>query len=93
MFRSLSTENGVKIDDPCHVNEQIEVNTETKSQKFELISTIQHIGKHANCGHYVSFRKFQNKWLKCDDSTIMAIERIQQLELSCLFIYKRSINS
>lgn len=47
-----------------------------RGRVFQLISMIEHLGV-SSFGHYLCYRKFYDKWLKCNDSKVRFVSKEQ----------------
>ena len=58
-----------------------------KLEKYSLEGIVEHYGNSIGEGHYISFIKEQQKWFKCDDSTIT--ERRVLTEKPYFLVYRK----
>lgn len=67
------------------------VSSGVEGRKYELVSTVTHHGGEATRGHYTADVRYpNNKWLRFDDASVMAISARQVLhDKAYLLFYKQ----
>ena len=66
---NTSTKNLVKI----FIEDEIEISTEDKVEKYDLFGIIIHIGNSPNRGHYTAFIKMNEQWFYYNDSQVYKV--------------------
>jgi ubiquitin C-terminal hydrolase len=78
--RFLKTSHKVDFEEFLHFKEHLLHNNENKNvdkvDLYKLSSVINHVG-NVNGGHYYSFHKFKDSWVKCDDDNVSFINERQ----------------
>ena len=63
---------------------------DSKPADYELFAMISHKGPSANCGHYVSFVKKENKWVLFNDEKVAHLPSIEDAACEAyLYFYRR----
>jgi ubiquitin C-terminal hydrolase len=95
--RFIYTEKGpAKIHSPITgIPEQLDAKhltiKDTPQGVYELTSFIIHLGISLNRGHYISYLKKENRWIKCDDNNTSYVKEsdvLQDLSNSYMCFYK-----
>lgn len=78
---------------PIEVPLDLDTNQFVKgSGTYQLIGTIQKVGKSRNAGHYIAYVKIGEVWYQCDDARVMAYDQVpvDEIESSVFFVYHRN---
>merc|ERR1712115_495567 len=79
---------GRKIQSRCSPLQNLDININGETKKYELQCIIEHIGFNYNSGHYMSYLKKNNTWYCANDRIITRIET-NNYQLSPTSIYIR----
>merc|ERR1712215_660748 len=65
---------GSKLQSQCIPLQNLDININGQTKKYELHYIIEHIGSNYNSGHYMSYFKKNNTWYCANDRSITRIE-------------------
>ena len=65
---------GLKSKSECIPLQNLDININGQTKKYELHYIIEHIGSNYNSGHYMSYFKKNNTWYCANDRSITRIE-------------------
>ena len=68
---------GRKLKSKCIPLQNLDININGQTKKYELHYIIEHIGSNYNSGHYISYFKKNNTWYCANDTIITRIETQQ----------------
>ncbi len=87
--RVIKNSNAIDIDNKLEVDLRKIFNSEEKIL-YQIVSAVVHIGNSADCGHYVSVVKKNEKWYICNDSSVKIISNpINELAHGSIFLLER----
>ena len=76
-------EDRTKLTNPIEFPEELDarlLNVQgSPSGSYELSSFIVHLGSSPNGGHYIAYRKVQDRWMKCNDGRVSYISKEEML--------------
>ncbi len=84
-----------ELSDKLDIKVEYEPEMEILGELFELMAVVCHIGARTGSssggGHYVTFRKFDSSWLKCNDAVItkIALEHVVSNKNAYLLLYSK----
>merc|ERR1711867_211752 len=64
---------GTKKESQCIPLQNLDININGETKKYELHYIIEHIGPNLHCGHYISYFKKNNTWYCANDKVITRI--------------------
>merc|ERR1712243_242318 len=81
---------GRKLKSKCIPLQNLDININGQTKKYELHYIIEHIGSNYNSGHYISYFKKNNTWYCANDTIITRIETQQLPTQPYINIYKEA---
>ena len=71
----------------------VDIETLEGIKRYEVVATIEHIGKEMKSGHYISYIKRNNNWFLCDDTKItpLANDNTSPTKNSYIILLKEAI--
>ena len=79
---------GMKSKSECIPLQNLDININGQTKKYELHYIIEHIGSNYNSGHYMSYFKKNNTWYCANDRSITRIETQNLQTQPYINIYK-----
>merc|ERR1712215_282367 len=81
---------GSKLQSQCIPLQNLDININGQTKKYELHYIIEHIGSNLNSGHYMSYFKKNNTWYCANDRSITRIETQNLPTQPYINIYKEA---
>merc|ERR1712002_1362052 len=79
-----------KKESQCIPLQNLDININGETKKYELHYIIEHIGPNLHCGHYISYFKKNNTWYCANDKIITRIETEDLPSQPYINIYKEA---
>merc|ERR1712208_204171 len=83
-------EYGTKLKSKCIPLQNLDININGQTKKYELHYIIEHIGSNLHSGHYISYFKKNNTWYCANDRSITRIETQDLPSQPYINIYKEA---
>merc|ERR1712082_189482 len=87
---NLIDDYGRKLNSKCIPLQNLDININGQTKKYELHYIIEHIGSNYNSGHYISYFKKNNTWYCANDTIITRIETQELPSQPYINIYKEA---
>merc|ERR1711873_1499 len=81
---------GRKLNSKCIPLQNLDININGQTKKYELHYIIEHIGSNYKSGHYISYFKKNNTWYCANDTIITRIETQELPSQPYINIYKEA---
>merc|ERR1711872_1177818 len=81
---------GRKLKSKCIPLQNLDININGQTKKYELYYIIEHIGSNYKSGHYISYFKKNNTWYCANDTIITRIEKQELPSQPYINIYKEA---
>merc|ERR1712208_93985 len=86
----MGDEYGTKLKSKCIPLQNLDININGQTKKYELHYIIEHIGSNLHSGHYKSYFKKNNTWYCANDRIITRIETQELPSQPYINIYKEA---